>query len=75
MKNIKNELRNILYTNEPLGKEGRLKKVQNFLRRNAETGTGTQKQQHFKSEEASALITFPVPKISFIQMIFLKANL
>lgn len=58
MKDIKNELQNIICTNESFGTESQLKKVQNFLRRNAEAGGGAQKQQYFKSEEAATLIAF-----------------
>lgn len=58
MENIKNELRNIICTDEPFGKKSQLKKIQNFLRRNAETNPGIKKQQHFKSKEATALIAF-----------------
>jgi len=58
MKRIKNELQNIICSDEPFGAEGQFKKIQNFLRRNAETGAGTQKQQHLKSEEAASLIAF-----------------
>lgn len=43
MKNIKNELQNIICGDEPFGKASQLKKVQNFLRRNAGAGSGTQK--------------------------------
>jgi len=58
IKDIKNELQNIIRADEPFGTESQLKKTQNFLRRNAETGAGAQKQQYLKSEEAAALTTF-----------------
>lgn len=58
MKNIKNELQNIICSDESSGTESQLKKIQSFLRRNAQTGTNAQKQQHLKSEETAALITF-----------------
>lgn len=51
MKNIKDELQHIILGNEPFGNTGTLKKIQNFLRRNAEAGVNTQKKQHLKSEE------------------------
>jgi hypothetical protein len=58
MKNIKHELQNIIYSIEPFGETGKLKKIQNFLRRNAETGAGVKKQEYLKSEEAAILIAF-----------------
>lgn len=58
MKHIKHELQNIIYTDEPSGTKSQLKKVQNFLRRYAETGSGTQKQQQLKGEEAAAPVAF-----------------
>lgn len=64
MKGIKNELQNIICTDEPFGAESQLKEIQNFLRRNAETGSGTQKKQCLKSEEA-ALIVFAQTKNLF----------
>ncbi|MBL7704382.1 MAG: hypothetical protein JNM21_02430 [Taibaiella sp.] len=58
MKSIKHELQNIICTDEPAGTKSQLKKVQNFLRRYAETGSSAQKQQQLKSKEAAALIAF-----------------
>ena len=58
MKSIKNELQNIICTDECPGKENQLKKIQHFLRRNAKTGANAQKQQQLKSEETAAFIAF-----------------
>lgn len=58
MKNVKNELQNIICSDEPFGKANKLKEVQNFLRRYAETSAGAQKEQFFKSEETITLIDF-----------------
>lgn len=58
MKNKKNELQNIICTDEPFGKASPLKKIQNFLRRYAETSPVIKNQQLYKSEEATALIEF-----------------
>lgn len=58
MNKIKHELQNIIYADEPIGKANQLRKIQNFLRRNAQTGSGAQKQEYFKSEEASTIIAF-----------------
>jgi hypothetical protein len=44
MRNIKDELQNIILGDEPVGASGQLKKIQVFLRRYAETGIGAQKQ-------------------------------
>ena len=56
--NIKDELQDIICTDEPFGKKSQIKTIHNFLRGNAQAGTGAQKQQYLKSEEAAALITF-----------------
>lgn len=58
MKNIKDELQNIIIGNEPIGYGNQLKKVQNFLKENASSSIGTQKQKHFKREEEIKLIEF-----------------
>ena len=63
MGNIKDELQNIILGDGPVGAAGQLKKIQVFLRRNAETGVGTQKQQRVKSEEATELIGFEEPRL------------
>ncbi|MBS1736907.1 MAG: hypothetical protein JSS98_09950 [Bacteroidetes bacterium] len=67
MKNIKNELQNIICSDEPFGKASKLKKVQNFLRRNAKTSAGTQKKQFLKSEETVTLIDFAQGEDLFYQ--------
>jgi len=58
MRDIKHELQNIIPGDGPAGQPGKLKKVQAFLRANAGTGIAAEKQQHFKSEEATALAIF-----------------
>jgi len=58
MKNSKDELQNIIFGNEQVGPGSQLKKAQNFLRRYAETSNSTEKQQRFKDEETTALLTF-----------------
>lgn len=58
MKNIKDELQNILLGDEHIGPVSQLKKAQNFLRGYAEASISTEKQQRFKNEEAAALIAF-----------------
>ena len=58
MKNIKNELQRIILGDEPAGQASQLKKVQRFLRSNAETSFVAEKQQQFKSKEAAALLAF-----------------
>ena len=58
MKNIKDELQHIIFSNEPFGQRDNLKKTQNFLRGYAETGYASEKQQFLKSEETLALIKF-----------------
>jgi hypothetical protein len=46
MKSIKDELQHIILGDEPAGQAGQLKKVQCFLRSNAETSFTIEKQQH-----------------------------
>jgi len=58
MKNIKDELQHIIFGDEPACNTSQLKKVQCFLRSNAETSVATKNQQQLKGEEAVALITF-----------------
>jgi hypothetical protein len=58
MKNIKDELQHIILGDEPAGEASQLKKVQCFLRRNAQTSLANQKQQRLKSEEAATLLAF-----------------
>lgn len=58
MKNVKDELQHIILGDGPSGAASQIKKVQCFLRANAETSSATEKQQRFKSEETAALVTF-----------------
>lgn len=58
MKFLKNELQHLIIGNGQIGPESQLKKTQNFLRRNAQTGFGVEKQKPVKSEEESRLIEF-----------------
>jgi hypothetical protein len=58
MKNIKDELQHIILGDEPTGQASQLKKIQRFLRSNAETSFATEKQQRLKSEETALLIAF-----------------
>jgi len=58
MENIKHELQNIIFSNEPVSQGSSIQKIQNFLRRHEEAGFNFKKQQLLKSKEASALIKF-----------------
>lgn len=58
MKNVKDELQNIIRGDEQTGSDSRLKKNQNFLSRYAEASRSIEKQQRFKDKETAALITF-----------------
>lgn len=58
MKNIKDELRNIIIGDGPVGEASQLKKTQNFLRGNAEASLRIKKQEYLKSEEEINLIDF-----------------
>ena len=58
MKNIKDELQHIILGHEPAGQASQLKKIQRFLRSNAETSFATEKQQRFKSEETATILAF-----------------
>ncbi len=58
MKNVKDELQNIILRDEQTGSISQLKKAQNFLRGYAEASISAEKQQRFKNEETAALINF-----------------
>lgn len=58
MKDIKDELQNIILGDEQIGSDSQLKKAQSFLRGYAGTSIPSEKQQHFKDEETAALIAF-----------------
>ena len=58
MKNIKDELQNIILGDEQIGTDSQLKKAQSFLRGYAGASILSEKQQHFKDEETAALVAF-----------------
>ncbi|HMG07317.1 MAG TPA: hypothetical protein VK609_02345 [Mucilaginibacter sp.] len=58
MKNIKDELQHIILGHEPAGQASQLKKIQRFLRSDAETSFASEKQRRFKSEETAARLAF-----------------
>lgn len=58
MKNIKNELQDIIIRNGQKGDTSQLKKIYNFLRANAQAGPGPQEQEYLKSKEESLLTNF-----------------
>jgi hypothetical protein len=58
MNKIKDELQRIIFGNGQDGQTSRVKKVQHFLNKNAETGLAAEKQQQFKSEETAKLLAF-----------------
>lgn len=60
MKNIKDELRNIIVGDGSVSETSQLKKTQNFLRRYAQTGFRAKKQKYLKSEEEIRLIDFAI---------------
>lgn len=65
MRHIKNELQSIIIGNGQDGQNGQLKKVCNFLSRNAETSAKFKDQKHLKSEENSRLIEFALAENLF----------
>ena len=58
MKNIKDELQNIILGDEPAGQANKLKKAQCFLRSDAAASLTAKKQQYIKSKETAKLLTF-----------------
>lgn len=58
MKSIHNELQDVIIGNGRVSPAGKLKKTQNFLRRNASSGHRPEKQKSIKTEEAVRLIDF-----------------
>jgi len=51
MKNIKDELQNIIIGNGQDGYSSQLKKIQDFLRGNANASSKPEEQKHFNGEE------------------------
>jgi hypothetical protein len=74
MKNIKDELQNIILGDEPIGETNQLKKVQCFLRSDAPAGFAAKKQQRFKSEETAALLVFVEQQNLFYTQAILESN-
>ncbi|WP_367913668.1 hypothetical protein [Leadbetterella sp. DM7] len=58
MKNIHNELQDIIIRNGRVSPTGKLEKTQNFLRGNASSGLRAETQKSIKAEEAFCLIDF-----------------
>lgn len=58
MKNIKDELQNIILGDEPIGQGSALKKAQTFLRGYAKASVSAEKQQHLKNKETEAILAF-----------------
>ena len=58
MKHIKDELQNIIIGNGQDGQSSQLKKIQDFLRGNANAGSKLEEQKYLKSEEESLLIDY-----------------
>jgi hypothetical protein len=58
MKNIKDELQNIIIGNGQDGFSSQLKKIQDFLRGNANASSKPEEQKHLKSKEKSLLIDY-----------------
>ena len=73
MKDIKDELRNIIIGDGSIGETSPLKKTQNFLRRYAEASIRTKEQKYLKSEEEISLIDFAVKEnLFYLNQIFEK---
>lgn len=58
MKDIKNELQNIILRDGPIGSSSKLNRVQHFLKENATPSQEIEKQKYFKGEEEKCLIDF-----------------
>ena len=65
MKNIKNELQNIIIRDGSVGSTSQLKKVQNFLRTNEKASFRFEKSKRLKSEEEIHLINFALKENLF----------
>jgi hypothetical protein len=74
MKNVKDELQNIILGDEQTGPGGQLKQTQGFLRRYAETSVSSEKKQRFKDEETAALIVFATENNLFYNHPILSKN-
>ncbi|MDQ0638847.1 hypothetical protein QF042_002412 [Pedobacter sp. W3I1] len=70
MKNIKDELQNIINGDGSIGPTSKLEKVQNFLRTNEKASFRTEKQKYLKSEETICLTDFAFKeKLFFLEEI------
>ena len=58
MNQVKDELQNIIIGDGQVGQISQLKKIQNFLRGNANAGSKPEKQKRIKSEETALLIDY-----------------
>lgn len=58
MKNLKNELQNLIFGNESKGRSKSFKKFQLYLRRNEKASSVSSKEKYFKKEEAIYLSEF-----------------
>jgi hypothetical protein len=74
MKNIKDELQNIILGDEPAGQANKLKKAQCFLRSDATAGFAAKKQQYVKSKETAKLLTFAERENLFYTPLILQSD-
>jgi hypothetical protein len=74
MKNIKDELQNIIFGDELAGQANKLKKVQRFLRSDAAASLTAKKRQHVKSKETAKLLAFAERENFFYTPLILKSD-
>jgi hypothetical protein len=75
MKNIKDELQNIILGDEPTGQANKLKKIQCFLRSDAATSLAAKKHQHDKNKETAILLAFAERENLFYTSVILQSDL
>lgn len=67
MKNIKDELQHIILGDGPAGETNKLKKIQSFLRRHAETSFVSEKQQQFQGKETATILAYAADENLFYE--------
>jgi|GEM_PF-1602785 len=58
MKDLKDELQNIILGDGPIGSSSKLNQIQYFLKENATPSQGIERQEYYNCEEEKCLIDF-----------------
>jgi len=74
MNYIKDELQHIILRDGQAGETNQLKKIQNFLRRHAQTSFVSEKQQQFQGKETAAILAFASGENLFYEQAISESN-